>query len=50
MTKGGHFTTLASLLYEIVSGEDGRDLSAYCENLDRVEPLYVAKIGGARRR
>jgi hypothetical protein len=49
-TKGGHFTTLASLLYEIVSGEEGRDLSAYCENPDRVEPLYVAKIGGARRR
>jgi hypothetical protein len=43
-TNGGHFFELASLLYEIASGEKEKDLSAYCEDLDRVEPLYVAKI------
>jgi hypothetical protein len=43
-TNGGHFFTLASLLYEIASGDKEKDLSAYCEDLDRVEPLYVVKI------
>jgi hypothetical protein len=42
-TKERHFE-LASLLYEIASGEEEKDLSAYCEDLDRVDPLYVAKI------
>lgn len=37
--KKGHFFNLASL-----SGEEEKDLTAYCEDLDRVEPLYVAKI------
>jgi hypothetical protein len=43
-TKEGHFFKLASFLYAIASGEEEKDLSAYCEDLDRVEPLYVAKI------
>ena len=43
-TKERHFFKLASFLYEIASGEREKDLSAYCEDLDRVEPLYVAKI------
>jgi hypothetical protein len=42
--KKGHFFNLASLLYEIASGEEEKDLTAYCEDLDRVEPLYVVKI------
>jgi hypothetical protein len=43
-TNEGHFFNLASLLYEIASGEEEKDLSAYCEDLGRVEPLYVVKI------
>jgi hypothetical protein len=42
-TKERHFK-LASFLYEIASGEKEKDLSSYCEDLDRVEPLYVVKI------
>ena len=44
LSKDGHFFRLASIIYEIASGEQEKDLSAYCENLDRVEPLYVVKI------
>jgi hypothetical protein len=43
-TKDGHFFKLASLLYEFANGEKEKDLSTYCENLDRVKPLYVVKI------
>jgi hypothetical protein len=43
-TKEGHFFKLASLLFAIASGEEEKDISAYCEDLDRVEPLYVVKI------
>ena len=43
-SKDGPLFGLASILFEISSGEEGRDLSEYCENPDRVVPLYVAKI------
>jgi hypothetical protein len=42
--KEGPLFQLASLLFEISGGEEGSDLSGYCENPDRVVPLYVAKI------
>jgi hypothetical protein len=43
-SKDGHFFKLASLLYEIASGEKEKDLSTYCENPDRTQPLYAMKI------
>jgi hypothetical protein len=42
--KDGPFLQLAAILFQISGGEEGADLSDYCENLDRVVPPYVAEI------
>jgi hypothetical protein len=41
LTRGGAWLTLASLIYESVTGTRGRDMMEYCRQIEKRQPRYV---------